>query len=505
MTRLRRANSALVIFVAALVLTSCTRSNVEQFVSRLPPAAPAIALANVRLIDGTGTPSKDSQTIVISGERITAIGPSGSVRVPPEAKTWDLKGRTVMPGFVGMHDHLFYHSGHSGGMPYVIAPQESFAMLYLATGVTTIRTTGTADFEGDLRIKRLIDEGKRPGPTIYVTGPYLHALTASPDPERVAKDVAGWADQGATSFKAYMSLRRDELKAAIDTAHARGLKVTGHLCAVGFERAADLGIDNLEHGLLVDTEFNASKQPDVCPDSGETLQTMYSIDVASPVIQRLISLLVRRGIAVTSTLAIYESFSSRAQLDPRTLPLLAPSALERYRAEQATITDRRTAGWNELLRKEMEFERAFVAAGGRLLAGVDPTGWGGIVAGFGDQREIELLVAAGFTPEVAIRIASANGAAWLNDTNVGYLAPGMQADLVLVRGNPSGNIADIRNVEVVFKKGVGYDPDALIAATSGTVGATEWWRYFRWPYGPIMAVLIVLLIARRVWRNYRPA
>jgi imidazolonepropionase-like amidohydrolase len=503
MTGLRRANIALVV-LAALSLTSCTQSNVSQFVSHLPPDAPAIALANVRLIDGTGTPGKDNQTLVITGERITSIGASASVFVPADAKTWDLKGRTVMPGFVGMHEHLFYHSG---GSQIVIPAQENFAKLYLATGVTTIRTAGTADFEGDLRIKRLIDEGQRPGPAIYVTGPYLHALTQSPDPERVAKDVAAWADQGATSFKAYMSLRRAELKAAIDTAHARGLKVTGHLCAVGFEQAADLGIDNLEHGLFVDSEFTSTKQPDVCPDTSETLGTVLSMDVTGPAVQRLIALLVRRGIAVTSTLAIIDSFASRGQLDSRTPLVLAPPALERYRTEAAKRTDDNAGArsWNQLVRKEMEFERAFVGAGGRLLAGVDPTGWGGIVAGFGDQREIELLVSAGLTPEAAIRVASANGAAWLNDTNVGYLAPGMQADLVIVRGNPSGNISDIRNVEVVFKKGVAYDPDALIAATAGTVGATEWWRYFRWPYGPLIGVLIALLIARRIWRHYGPA
>ena len=199
-----------------------------------------------------------------------------------------------MPGLVGMHDHLFYHVG---GSDRVVAPRESFALLYLATGVTTIRTAGSVDFDGDLRLKRLIDQGTRPGPTIHVTSPYLHALTPAPDPERVARDVNAWADKGATSFKAYMSLRRDELKAAIDTAHARGLKVTGHLCAVGFQEAARLGIDNLEHGLLQDSEFTPNKQPDQCPDGSETLAAVLSMNVAGPSIQRMIATLVQRGVA----------------------------------------------------------------------------------------------------------------------------------------------------------------------------------------------------------------
>jgi imidazolonepropionase-like amidohydrolase len=481
---------------ATALLVGCSISNTPKFLSDVPAGAPVVALANVRVIDGTGAAGTDDQTIVIESGRIAAVGRSSEVRIPDNAKRLELRGRTVMPGLVGMHDHLFYHAG---GSDRVVAPRESFAMLYLATGVTTIRTAGSVDLDGDLRLKRLIDQGKRPGPTIHVTSPYLHALTPAPDPERVARDVNAWADKGATSFKAYMSLRRDELKAAIDTAHARGLKVTGHLCAVGFQEAARLGIDNVEHGLLQDSEFTPNKQPDQCPDGSETLAAVLSMNVAGPSIRRMIATLVQHGVAVTSTLAVLESFGSQAQLDARTLQVLAPRALDRYREIQAQLTDEnRTARWwNDLLRKEMEFEHAFHAAGGRMIAGVDPTGWGGIVAGFGDQRGVELLVAAGLTPEAAIRVATANGAAHLNDTTIGVIAPGMQADLVVVRGNPSLNISDIRNVEVVFKTGVGYDPDALIAASAGTVGALDLWRIVRWPYGPLMLVVILILIARR--------
>jgi imidazolonepropionase-like amidohydrolase len=486
--------------VASASLVSCTMSNVPRFLSDLPVNAPIVALANVRVIDGTGMPGKNDQTIVIESGLIAAIGPSPEVRVPAGAKTLDLRGRTVMPGLVGMHDHLFYHAG---GSDRVVTPRESFAMLYLAAGVTTIRTGGSVDLAGDLRLKRLIDEGKRPGPAIHVTSPYLHAQTPEPDPARVARDVGAWADQGATSFKAYMSLRRDELKAAIETAHARGLKVTGHLCAVGFQEAARLGIDNLEHGLLQDSEFTAGKQPDQCPDSSQTLATVLSMNVAGPSIQRTIAAMIQHGVALTSTLAVFESFASRARLDERTLQVLAPRALERYREIQAQLNDENQTArwWNELLRKEMAFERAFFAAGGRLVAGVDPTGWGGVVAGFGNQRQLELLVEAGLTPEVAIRVATANGAALLDDTTIGSLAPGMQADLVVVRGNPSANISDIRNVEIVFRKGIGYNPDALIAAAAGTVGALDFLRILRWPYGPLIVVVTLILVARRVMKK----
>jgi len=127
--------------------------------------------------------------------------------------------------------------------------------------------------------------------------------------------------------------------------------------------------------------------------------------------------------------------------------------------------------WEKVFRNEMEFEREFVKAGGLLTAGVDPTGWGGVVAGFGDQRGVELLVQAGFSPLAAIRIATLNGAAFLGeDSRIGTIAPGKQADIVILRGNPAANIGDIRNVEIVFKDGVGYDSRKLIESVRGTVG-----------------------------------
>jgi hypothetical protein len=124
-----------------------------------------------------------------------------------------------------------------------------------------------------------------------------------------------------------------------------------------------------------------------------------------------------------------------------------------------------------LLRKEMDFEVAFVKAGGLLLSGPDPTGNGGVLPGFGDQREIELLVEAGFTPVEAIQVATQNGAQYLSQQDrIGTLAPGKQADLVLIKGDPSKRIDDIENVETVFKAGVGYDSRKLIDSVRGQVG-----------------------------------
>lgn len=156
---------------------------------------------------------------------------------------------------------------------------------------------------------------------------------------------------------------------------------------------------------------------------------------------------------------------------PRGLDVLTPQLRETYqrfydRTQKNTESRNRT-----LFPKELRLELAFARAGGLLVAGIDPTGPGGVVPGFADQREVELLVEAGFTPVQAISIATLNGAKYLGrDKDIGTIAVGKQADLVVVNGDPSTAIEDLRRVDTVFKHGVGYDPAKLVASVSGQVG-----------------------------------
>lgn len=437
--------------------------------------SPVIALEHVRVIDGTGAAGKADQTVLISQGKIAAIGASGSVQVPPDANRMDLSGYSALPGLVGMHDHLFYPAG--GGlyhdMPF------SFPRLYLALGVTTIRTTGSVEPYLDLEVKKGIDEGKLIGPKINVTGPYLEGegaftrqMHALKDPEDARRTVEYWIHEGARSFKAYNVLTRAELKAAIDTAHQHGIKVTGHLCSIGFREAAELGIDDLEHGLTVDTEFFPDKKPDVCPNPNQAVAAANKLDVNGPEIQTTIKTLVQHHVAVTSTLPVFEQFvPSRPDVPKAAQDLFSDEARKAYQDNRKRAVERKDNPWPVMFQKEMEFERAFVKAGGTLLAGLDPTGIGGVIAGFGDQRELELLVDAGFTPLEAIKTASFNGAQFLGEADhIGSLAPGKQADIVLVKGDPSSKISDIENVEVVFKDGVGWDSKKLVESVKGQVG-----------------------------------
>ena len=459
----------LVLLVFALAFAACKQRSAAEFVS---VKGPLIALTHVRVIDGTGSPAQEDQTIIIDSGRITSVGPSAKIAVPATATVVDLTGHTALPGLVGMHNHLFYST--DGGARDVLAT-ESFARLYLASGVTTIRTAGTLSLARDIATKKAIDDGSLAGPKIHVSSPYIdHKAGQRFDPNKLTDQINEWADQGVTSLKVYENVSRSELGVVIDAAHKKGMKVTGHLCAVGFSDAAQAGIDNLEHGLAVDTEFFAAKKADECPERNQYLPQLAKIDVTSEPVQRMIQELVRHRVAVTSTLAIFEAFiDDKFQLDPRMRDVLSDDAYNDCVAQigKGKADPRWSRVWEPMLKKEMQFEREFVKAGGLLLTGVDPTGWGGVVAGFGDQRGVELLVAAGFTPEEAIRIATLNGATFLGETNrIGTIAAGKDADVVIVRGNPAANIADIRNVTVVFKDGVGYDSAKLIESVRGLVG-----------------------------------
>jgi imidazolonepropionase-like amidohydrolase len=315
--------------------------------------APVVALTHVRVVDGTGAAALDDQTVVIADGKILSIGPSSEATLPADAEVLGLEEHTVIPGLVGMHNHMWYPAPRRDGPGTYNQHVFSFPRLYLAGGVTTARTTGSIEPYADLEIKKAIDAGRLVGPRIYVTSPYLegkgsftvqiHELTG---PEDAVKMVEYWADLGVTSFKVYTHITRAQLSAAIEAAHERGIKVIGHICSIGFREA-----------------------------------------------------------------------------------------------------------------------------GGLLLTGPDPTGYGGIVAGFGDQRGIELLVEAGFTPLEAIRIGTLNGAKWLGEEErIGTLAPGKIADIVVLHGNPAENIANIENVTIVFKDGVGYDSAKLVESVRGSVG-----------------------------------
>lgn len=431
-----------------------------------------VALTHVRVVDGTGQPPLEDHTVLIENGRITLVAPAATATIPTGVRAIDLSNHTVIPGLVGMHNHTFYTTrGRS------VQLQFSAPRLYLASGVTTVRTTGGTSPYHEINMKRSIDRGEIPGPRMHLTGPYLTGpggaatMAQISTPEEARRIVNYWADEGVTWFKAYTDISREALRAGIVAAHKRGLKFTGHLCSVSFREAVALGIDNIEHGLFTNSDYVPNRTPDHC--SPEMRTSLLNVAIDGPEVQQTIREMVANKVAMSSTLAVYElSYPDRPPLEDRVLDALAPEAREEYLAARKETSARAAQStMPELFRRAQAFERAFVKAGGLLGAGVDPTGVGGALPGFGDQRNYELLIEAGFSAVEAIQIMTLNGARILGvDKQLGSVTAGKLADIVVIRGNPVDEPAAIRNVTTVFKDGVGYDSAKLVATVRGLVG-----------------------------------
>ena len=243
--------------------------------------------------------------MVIANGKIAAIGDAATIKIPDGAKVLDLSGRTVIPGLVGMHDHMFYPAP-GGRLP--LYPEH--AVQFPAALSRGRRHFDSNDWQPRTLRGSRTQEGHRRGENGRSENSCHRPLSRRAkarsllqmhqlrDAEDARQMVEFWIARGATSFKAYMNITPDELSAAIKAAHAHGIKVTGHLCSIGFREAAALGIDDLEHGIEVDTEFLADKKPGVCPNPRAAAKALLSVDIASKPMQDMIHDLVsasRRG------------------------------------------------------------------------------------------------------------------------------------------------------------------------------------------------------------------
>lgn len=431
---------------------------------------PLVALTHVTLIDGTGRAARTDQTIVLRDGRIESVGPSRSLVIPAPARVIDLTGHTVIPGLVGLHEHTYF-----GGITHA-APMMHSALLYLAAGVTTAMTAGSMLPYDELNMKRLVDKGELPGPRMHISGPYFTGPRREPgafriieSPEEATRVVNYWADEGADWFK-ILSGPAAVVRAVVAAAHARGLKVTAHLCAVTFTDGAQMGIDALQHGFITNSEYVPGKQRDVCPPANQRAQA--DVDPASPAVREDIRRIVAAGASVVSTLGVYESFSlTRARIDTAELAMLAPVIRREVEENHAKLAQSPFIVPDRLLKRMMEWERLFVAAGGLLGAGADP--WGtGYMPGYGDLRNYEMLIEAGFSPPEVVQIMTLNGARILGEQKrIGSIEPGKAADLVVIRGNLASDPTVIRNVSIVFRNGYGFDPVKLRNEVRGKLGA----------------------------------
>jgi imidazolonepropionase-like amidohydrolase len=423
-----------------------------------------VALRNVRLIDGTGAPARLNQTLIIESGRIAAVGGGAEIAIPEGTHTLDLDGRTVLPGFVMLHEHMVHGSENGKTHPEPFTSPR----LFLAFGLTTIRTAGTDDPYLELNLKRKVDRGEVPCPELHLTGPFLSGEGGLPQ-DKVVRDaedgrrvVRYWASEGFTSFKATQDISKDALAGVIDEAHSLGLTVTAHLGggsgappSMTCREAVELGIDNLEHAFGPCTRIPT-----------EDLGT----DPRGPRAQSLIRLLIERNVVLTFT-----PVTGGLPLSPDQVELLHPVRRERYEREQSAVADgSATFGRNQAaLQLSAQLTLAFARAGGRLVLGSDPDALGeGRMPGVANHDSIKRAVRIGFSPLETIRMATLSGATFLGiQSRTGSIAVGKEADLQVVRGAPDQDIRDIDNVEIVFANGIAYDPALLLSRVKGLVGS----------------------------------
>lgn len=422
-----------------------------------------IALTNATVFDGTGDSAKENQTLIIVNGYFQSIAENSDINLPKNATIVNLKGKTIIPGIVGVHNHL-----HIPHFPFIGIEASK---LYLASGVTTIQTCGSASPEEEIILSEKIKKGKVIGPDIFTSGPYFTGKGGNPNmiiprnAKHIRDTIQYWTERGIKWFKIYRNTKPNDLKVIVEEAHNRNAKVTGHLCSITFEQATKLGIDGIEHGFNSMSDFREGKTYGECDGSWDYLKTL---DIESDKVKQLQQLMIDNNVFMTSTLAIYESsMPDRAFADDRSLWIMSPFLRSQYEERRKNF-DNLEKGYDtkeKVLKKRMQFEYQFYKMGGNLTAGVDAGR--NVLPGFGDQRNFELLKETGFSTEEAIKIMTNNGAKVLEDSEIGLIKTGKKANFVVLNGNIKDSI---KNVETVFKDGYGYDPKLILQGMDGKFG-----------------------------------
>lgn len=437
-----------------------------------------VVIKNVTVIDGTGNAVRYNQDIIVQNKRITSVGNTGEVNIPENVRIIDGTGKTVIPGLIMMHEHLF-HAKPVLGMYKAVHMTNTFPQLYLAGGVTTMRTAGSLEASSDLNLKNLIAQGKRLGPDIDVSTPhieregrvgdYIAQLQSLYGGENIENWLNYWFDKGITSVKVYNNFTKDDLREIIRVSHANNIKVTGHICSITYQEAAEMGIDNLEHSFMAATDFVPNKPENECVYGTQALD---NLDENDPKLLDLMRLLIERNVTLTYTPNVFEPFTDREVIPGGGEVALAPYFLEQMQNiyNQSINTERDSLDLISF-KKEMKRVMKYHSMGGNIVVGTDPTGSGKTIAGYSNQRLIELLIETGFSIEEAIKLATLNGAAYLGIENeTGTIEAGKEADLILIEGDLSKDVSNIRKMEIVFKDGIGFDSKRIFESVKGRVG-----------------------------------
>jgi len=420
-----------------------------------------ILIKNTKVMDSISI--HENVDVLVADGVIQTIGPG--ITIDGDVELIDGSNTTLIPGFVATHNHL-----HMPGATFL---GEAGARFYLAGGVTTMQTTGAAEPLQELQLRQDIEKGNVAGPNIVATGPYFTGpdgnavMLRMTDADAIDKEIEQWVDRGVSWFKVYRHTTEDQLKAIIESAHKRGAKVTGHLCSITMQQAAELGIDAIEHGFIHAYDFAEDKSAGAC-DGSNSFRS--SLDIQGESLKALHELLIAENVAISSTPSIFEAQTPKTPINPAYKTYLAPHLLERaenylQRREKADDSWYFKPEW---LERTLAHDRLFLKRGGLLTIGPDP----GLhsIPGFADQRNFELLIQGGFTIQEAIQVMSANGAKLLDFEDRGYIKEGYRADLILVTGDLESAPQKISDIKLIIKNGVTYTPEDLRKGLEGQLG-----------------------------------
>ncbi|HEX4965180.1 MAG TPA: amidohydrolase family protein [Thermoanaerobaculia bacterium] len=407
-----------------------------------------IAIRGARLFDPVSGRSAAGTTVVISGQRILAVGPDGKVPIPTGAEIVEAQGKALLPGLWDMHQHLVSVDG----------------LLDLAAGVTTARDMGN-DLDTLLDLRRRWDSGEALGPRLLMAcviegpGPYAAPtnVLVSTDPEALAA-VDRYAAAGCVQIKIYSSLDPKLVPGIVARAHGLGLRVSGHIpYGMKAEQAVREGFDEIQHTNFLFLNFLDGVDTRTVARITAVGEHAAELDLKSEPVRAFLHLLKEKGTVIDPTANVYEGLfvGNPGEMTPSLAPVAARLPLQVQRGLRLGNTQRTpemAARYRDSFRAILAMVKALHDTGIPIVAGTDSP------AGFSLHRELEDYVTAGLTAPEALRAATLTPAQVMHrDKDLGTIAPGKLADLILVDGDPAARISEIRRVVLTIKGGVMFD------------------------------------------------
>ena len=416
-----------------------------------------VALTNANLFDSATGKSVPGSTVVIEGNRIRAVGKDGSVAIPSQAQRIDVGGKALLPGLWDMHVH--------------ISPNEG--LLHLAAGVTSVRDLAN-DNDALLKTKHDIDNGTEIGPRITMRGfmdgrgPYSGPTKVFVDTEAEARAaIDNYAKLGYDGIKVYSSIKPELLPTIIKLAHAKGLRVSGHVPAfMTAQQFIEDGADEIQHINFIFLNFSFDDVKDTRTPQRfiAVAERAATLDLSSERVRSFVQLLKDHNTIVDPTLTAFETlFTNRpGKVSPSFAAIadrLPPQVRRNLLGGGLPVPEGKDARYHESQLATLRMTKLLYDSGITIVAGTDD------LAGFTLHRELELYANAGISPPEVLRIATLGAARVARrDQELGSIAPGKLADLVLVDGDPARRISDIRRPTLVIKNGIFYEPAALYKA-----------------------------------------